>query len=79
MTISQLPDIIKSTCQAMDPCILVQYLFKLAHTTSQANNSLKVKGADPQLAEARLLLFWAAKTTLGNGLKLLGIDPLSRI
>jgi arginyl-tRNA synthetase len=63
----------------MDPCILVQYLFKLAHTTSQANNSLKVKGADPQLAEARLLLFWAAKTTLGNGLKLLGIDPLSRI
>lgn len=78
LTISQLPDITKSSCQAMDPCILVQYLFKLAHITSQANNVLNVKGANPDLAEARLLLLWTAKTTLGNGLKLLGIDPLSR-
>ncbi|KAF1798120.1 arginyl-tRNA synthetase [Mucor lusitanicus] len=79
LTISQLPDITHNACQAMDPCILVQYLFKLAHVTSQANNVLRVKGADTKTAEARLLLFWAAKTTLANGLHLLGIDPLSRM
>lgn len=79
LTISQLPDITHNACQAMDPCILVQYLFKLAHVTSQANNALRVKGADTKTAKARLLLFWAAKTTLANGLHLLGIDPLSRM
>jgi arginyl-tRNA synthetase len=79
LTISQFPDIIQSSCQAMDPCILVQYLFKLAHATGQANSTLRVKGADANTAEARLLLFWAAKTTLANGLKLVGIDPLSRM
>jgi arginyl-tRNA synthetase len=79
LTISQLPDITQSACQTMDPCILVQYLFKLAHVTSQANNILRVKGADTKTAEARLLLFWAAKTTLANGLNLLGIDPLNRM
>lgn len=79
LTISQFPDIIQSACQAMDPCILVQYLFKLAHATGQANSTLRVKGADKNTAEARLLLFWAAKTTLANGLKLVGIDPLSRM
>lgn len=79
LTISQFPDIIQSSCQAIDPCILVQYLFRLAHATGQANSSLKVKGADPSTAEARLLLFWAAKTTLANGLKIVGIDPLDRM
>ncbi|KAI8641404.1 arginyl-tRNA synthetase [Parasitella parasitica] len=79
LTISQLPDVTESACRTMDPCILVQYLFKLAHAASQANNILRVKGADTATAEARLLLFWAAKTTLANGLELLGIDPLSRM
>lgn len=79
LAISQFPDIIQSSCKSMDPSLLVQYLFKLAHTTSQANSVLKVKGTDQSIAEARLLLFWAAKTTLANGLKLVGIDPLNRM
>lgn len=79
LTISQFPDIVQTSCQAMDPSYLVQYMFKLAHATSQANNVLRVKGADPDIAQARLLLFWAAKTTLGNGLRLVGINPLNRM
>lgn len=79
LSISQFPDIVQSSCQTMDPCVLVQYLFKLSHVTGQANNTLRVKGADQDTAEARLLLFWAARTTLANGLKLVGIDPLNRM
>lgn len=79
LTISQFPDVVKSACQALEPCIIVQYLFKLAHVTSQANNVLRVKGTDSKIAEARMLLFWASKTTLANGLKLVSVDPLSRI
>lgn len=63
----------------MEPSLLVQYLFKLAHAIGQANSVLRVKGEDQSTAEARLLLFWAAKTTLGNGLKLVGINPLNRM
>lgn len=79
LTISQFPDVVQSACQAMEPSTIVQYLFKLAHATSQANSTLRVKGTEAQVAEARMLLFWASKTTLANGLRLLSIDPLSRI
>ncbi|KAI9256056.1 arginyl-tRNA synthetase [Helicostylum pulchrum] len=79
LTISQFPDIVQSSCKAMEPSMLVQYLFKLAHAIGQANTTLRVKGEDKSTAEARLLLFWAAKTTLGNGLKLVGINPLNRM
>lgn len=79
LTISQYPDIVESSYNAMEPCTIVQYLFKLAHTTSQAIATLRVKDVDPELAKARMLLFWAAKTTLANGLELLGIRPLERM
>ncbi|KAI8380162.1 arginyl-tRNA synthetase [Blakeslea trispora] len=79
LTVSQLPDITRSACQSMDPSVIVQYLFRLAHATSQANSALRVKGADTATAEARMLLFWAARTTLANGLHMLGIEPLRRV
>ncbi|KAI8141727.1 arginyl-tRNA synthetase [Fennellomyces sp. T-0311] len=79
LTISQFPDVTRAAYQTMEPHIVVQYLFRLAQVMSQANSSLRIKGADPNLAEARMLLFWSARTTLSNGLKLIGINPLERI
>ncbi|KAG2227886.1 hypothetical protein INT45_002124 [Circinella minor] len=79
LAVSQFPDVVKSSYQSMEPCVVVQYLFKLAHTMGQANSTLRIKDVDPSLAEARMLLLWAARTTLANGLKLIGISPLERI
>ncbi|ORZ09221.1 arginyl-tRNA synthetase [Absidia repens] len=80
LTISQYPDVLQQAHATMEPSTVVQYLFKLSHCISQATTSLRVKDVDdPGLAEARMLLFWSAKTTLGNGMKLLGMDPLERI
>ncbi|KAI8342634.1 arginyl-tRNA synthetase [Chlamydoabsidia padenii] len=79
LTISQYPDIVHQSWAAMEPSTLVQYLFRLAHSISQATTLLRVKDVDPGLAQARMMLFWSAKTTLGNGLKLLGMTPLERI
>lgn len=80
LTISQYPDVLQQSCHAMDPCTLVQYLFKLAHSISQAATTLRVKDIpDLELAESRMFLFSTAKTTLANGLSILGIDPLERI
>lgn len=58
---------------------VVTYLFELAHVVSSAHNMLWVKNREIKLAEARLALFWAARITLGNGLKLLGLHPLERM
>ncbi|KAG1139338.1 hypothetical protein G6F37_010518 [Rhizopus arrhizus] len=77
--ISLYPDIIQTTFQSLDSSTLVLYLFKLAHMISQVNYNLRIKDVDPKLAEARLLLFWAAKTTLANGMKLIGLHPLERM
>ncbi|CAO3610384.1 unnamed protein product [Cunninghamella blakesleeana] len=80
LTISQYPDVLQQSCHAMEPCTLVQYLFKLSHSISQAATTLRVKNiSDVELAESRMFLFSTAKITLANGLSILGIDPLERI
>ncbi|KAI7863591.1 arginyl-tRNA synthetase [Spinellus fusiger] len=77
--ISHFPEVVQNSFDALEPSTLISYLFKLAHLTSQSNYTMRVKGMDTPLAEARLLLFWAAKTTLRNGLRLVGIEPLERM
>lgn len=78
-TISLYPDKVRVAFETLEPCTIVLYLFKLAHMISQANYNLRIKDVDPKLAQARLLLFWAAKTTLANGMRLIGLKPLERM
>ncbi|KAI8148854.1 arginyl-tRNA synthetase [Fennellomyces sp. T-0311] len=78
-TISFFPELVDASFNALEPCTIVNYLFKLAHATSAASRTLRVKDMDPELAASRMLLFWAARTTMNNGLSLLGIRPLERM
>ncbi|ORZ08957.1 arginyl-tRNA synthetase [Absidia repens] len=78
-TISYWPEVVQNSFNTLEPCTIVNYLFKLSHATSLASHTLRVKDMDPALAEARMLMFWAARTTLRNGLTLLGIRPLDRM
>ncbi|CAG8611664.1 11045_t:CDS:2 [Ambispora leptoticha] len=77
--IAQYPDVVLKSFDESQPRILTHYLFTLAHTISQAVRVLRVKGMNQDLAESRLLLFWAAKLTMGNGLRLLGLTPLEKM
>ncbi|KAI7856611.1 arginyl-tRNA synthetase, partial [Circinella umbellata] len=77
--ISLFPELVEASFKTLEPCTLVNYLFKLAHAISTANNRLRVKNMNPELAASRMLLFWAAKTTLSNGLSLLGLRPIERM
>lgn len=45
----------------------------------QANRVLRVKGMEVEVAEARWLLFWAAKRVFEEGLQLLGLEFLERM
>ncbi|KAF9928105.1 Arginyl-tRNA synthetase [Linnemannia zychae] len=81
--ISQYPDVTLSALQTLEPSTIVSYLFSLSHAISSANQVLQVKSTaesgNIEIAEARLLLLWSARVTLGNGMRVLGLDPLARM
>jgi len=77
--IAAFPEAIAHACHGGEPCTLVTYLMDLCHSISSALNVLWVLGREQHLAEARMLLFWAARVTLGNGLSILGLRPLERM
>ncbi|KAF9911339.1 Arginyl-tRNA synthetase [Linnemannia zychae] len=84
--ISIYPEITLSTLQTLEPSMIVNYLFNLSHAISSANQVLQVKSVaerggegDRELAEARLLLLWSARVVLGNGMRVLGLEPLERM
>jgi arginyl-tRNA synthetase len=40
---------------------------------------VRVVGREKNVAEPRLLMYWSARITIGNGLRMLGIKPLERM
>ncbi|ORX70038.1 putative arginine--tRNA ligase, cytoplasmic [Linderina pennispora] len=77
--VSRYPDLLATTLQQLEPCSIVQYLFKLSHAVSVAWESLWVHNQPTEIAEARLLMYWSARTVLGNGLTLIGLTPVERM
>lgn len=70
----------EAVCSAVDqlePCAVAQHLFSLSHAIGRAAKELPVKNQVLPVAEARLLLFHAARVTLGQGMRLLGVQPLT--
>ena len=72
----RLPDVVASAADRAEPSELAQYLLGLAREVSGwlSSPDNKVLGAEPCLGAARLALVRAAKCTLGNGLRLLGVN-----
>uniref|UniRef100_A0A8D0G6D0 Probable arginine--tRNA ligase, mitochondrial n=1 Tax=Sphenodon punctatus TaxID=8508 RepID=A0A8D0G6D0_SPHPU len=63
----------------LQPKHIVSFLLTLSHLAAVAHKTLPVKGSIPELAEARLCLFQAIRSVLGNGMKLLGITPVTKM
>ena len=77
--ISKFPEVVKQAASTLEACTVVSYLFDLAHTISSAHSVLWVKDREQNIAEARMALFWAARVTLSNALRLVGLRPLERM
>ncbi|XP_015187652.1 PREDICTED: probable arginine--tRNA ligase, mitochondrial [Polistes dominula] len=77
--ISNFENIVLRSYQDLEPCILVGYLFKLSYTINKAFETLQVKGETADISNQRLLLFHVAKNVLAQGMKLLGLTPLSKM
>ncbi|XP_072384309.1 probable arginine--tRNA ligase, mitochondrial [Diabrotica undecimpunctata] len=63
----------------LEAYVLVNYLFHLCNHINKAFKTLKVKGMDPDVASQRLLLFKTARELLGNGMTILGLQPLKQM
>ncbi|EDR29997.1 arginyl-tRNA synthetase, putative [Entamoeba dispar SAW760] len=79
MNIAKFGDVIMNTYRNLEPNTLVSYLFELSHVIASAFSTLRVKGSEPEIAKARLFLFYCARIVLGNGLRLLGLEPLEKM
>ena len=70
-------EVVRDSYVEMEPCHIVQFMFRLCNDTSKAIKMLPVKKADSdELASQRLRLFMAARATLRKAMKILGIKPL---
>lgn len=80
LLIAKFPDVVRDLpVYQFEPCHLVAYLFQLCHTVSSVLEKLYVVNQEPELLKARLLLYVSTRITLGNGLRLLGLTPLTKM
>ncbi|KAM6433681.1 putative arginine--tRNA ligase, mitochondrial isoform 2-T2 [Rhynochetos jubatus] len=72
-------EVLYRSSQDLQPKHVVSYLLTLSHLAAVAHKTLPVKGSGPELAQARLCLFQAARLVLANGMRLLGITPVTQM
>ncbi|MCB0346739.1 MAG: arginine--tRNA ligase [Bdellovibrionales bacterium] len=77
--LAEFDEALQRTMNDCEPAHLASYALELAKEFSRAYNALKVVGAEPKLASARLSLFEATRITLAAAIELLGITPLDRM
>lgn len=77
--IARFDEVLIETYKDLEPCVLVNYLFKLCGTINVAIKHLQVKSSPTDVAEARLALFVTARLTLAAGMNILGIKPLNNM
>ena len=77
--LERFPTVVAEAARLYEPSLISQYLLELARLLSSSYNDLRVKDQEPGLAQARLLLLWAVKVVLANGLRLLGLRPLKKM
>lgn len=77
--IARYPQIVRETKRTFEPVNIVGYAMKLSHHVSQALESMYVMGAEKDIAEARLFMYWSARITLGNAMRLLNLKPQERM
>lgn len=72
------PDVVQNTLKTQEPITVLAYLFKMTHMLSSSYDVLKVIGSEPETLKARMALYEAARQTLHNGMRLLGLTPVER-
>ncbi|KAK8384446.1 hypothetical protein O3P69_009329 [Scylla paramamosain] len=77
--IARFDEVLVETYHELEACVLLAYLFRLCSVTNAAFKQLQIKGAQQEVAEARLALFLAARHTLAAGMTILGLRPMQHM
>ncbi|KAJ1647647.1 arginyl-tRNA synthetase [Coemansia asiatica] len=77
--LARYPEVLAATLQSLEPCNIVQYTLKLAHTVSSILEELRVVNQPDDIAEARLLMFNSARIVISSALTLIGLTPIERM
>ena len=73
------PDEVRQSADARAPHRLATWLREVATAFNAFYRDCRIVGEEPAVAAARLALATAAKTVLGNGLRILGVDAPERM
>ncbi len=73
------PDVLQSICRTMEPHLLVRYLLEIAELYHSYYQKIRIVTDNNQLSRARLLLSFAVKTVVKNGLELIGVSAPERM
>lgn len=80
LEIAKFDEILLKSRETLESCILVNYLFGLSNTISRAIKILNIKNEKcTETQSHRLLLFLRARETLHDGMKILGLKPLTQM
>lgn len=76
--LSSWPDVLLNTLKTLEPTTVLTYLFRMTHILSSSYDVLKVIGSEPEVQKARMALYESARQVLNNGMRVLGLTPVSR-
>jgi arginyl-tRNA synthetase len=71
--------VVKTALKSLEPATIVTFCFRLTHAISSAWETLIVKGQPTDIALARLWLYVCAKDVLASAMRLLTLEPLTKM
>ncbi|KCV72342.1 arginyl-tRNA synthetase [Fonticula alba] len=72
-------DVLLAACKTSEPCGVVTFALELSRAISSALDTLRVIDQEPAVQRARAALFIAARHTLSNALRILGLTPVEQM
>jgi len=73
------PDVLQNICRTLEPHLMVRYLLELSELYHSYYQKIRIVSEDLELSKARLLLSFAVRTVVKNGLELIGVSAPERM
>jgi arginyl-tRNA synthetase len=77
--IADYPQLVEYAAETLEPSLVVHYALSLSRAIAKAWQNMWVMNQEAELAKARAAMYGAARITLGNALRLIGLEPLERM
>lgn len=77
--LNEFDTVVFNTYDQLEPCCLTRYLIKLSIQIGKSMAVLRVRSEVEKIALPRLILFMTSKRILGDGMRMLGIEPLEEL